>query len=147
MERILAATFLLGGALGQAERGSAAASADGTLYFFFSPDTPGAPAAAKTAQGLASQGKIKVRPVLLVEDWKTFRKPTAESHLYKTIRELGGRGDPPGVNIGVFDEEGLRLARAWKLTKLPAFVLVAHGKAHVVYGSKLSVDELEECGR
>lgn len=150
MERALAAALLFAGAAGVPPDGPQTGSAgDGTLYFFFSPDTPSAPAAASTLSkwAKAQEGKIHVRPVLLIEDWTTFRKATEESPLYRTVRELGGRGDPPGVPIPVFDEEGLRLARAWSLSRLPAFVLIARGKAHVIYGSKLSLDELSECGR
>src|ERR1041384_5898165 len=54
-----------------------------------------------------------------------------------TGRERGGGRKGPGVNIPVYDLEGSALARAWKLNRLPAFVLVAHGKAHVVYGTRI----------
>jgi hypothetical protein len=148
MERILAAALMLAGAAGVPPEGpQTGLVGDGTLLFFFSPDTSSAPAAATTLSKLAKakEGKIRVRPVLLVEDWKTFRSATEESPLYRTVRELGGRGDPPGVPIPIFDEDGLRLARAWSLSRLPAFVLISHGKAHLVYGSRVTLEDLLEC--
>jgi hypothetical protein len=150
MDRLLAAAVLLGGALGfPSPARPGGGPEDGTLYLFFSPDNPFSPAAAKTLSAVArgEKGKIKVRPVLLVEDWAAWKKPTEDAPLYRTIRELGGSGGPPGLGLPVYDLEGLRLARTWKLSRLPAFVLVAQGKAHVVYGTRLDLEELLRCGQ
>jgi len=150
MGRVLTSAFLLAGTWSfPAGPSGTEETPDGTLYFFFSPATPSAPAAARALASVAkaTPGKIRIRPVLLVENWKALKKPTEESPLYRTVRELGDRSDARGVHIPIFDEAGRRLARAWKLSRLPAFLLVVHGKAHVVTGSRLSLDELSECER
>jgi hypothetical protein len=151
MRRLLAAVLaLVGGAGARADDSPAKTPPDGTLFFFFSRTDPLSSAAAKSLGGLAAApkgGGIRIRPVLLVEDWKAWKKPTEESPLFRTIRELGGGRSGPGVNIPVYDLAGLALARAWKLNRLPAFVLVAHGKAHVVYGTRIDLAELSRCER
>ena len=151
MKLILAAVLALVGTPGaQADGPKPKASLDGTLFFFFSGTDPLSSAAAKSLGGLAAalkEGGVRMRPVLLVEDWKAWKKPTEDSPLFKTVRELGGGRNGPGVNIPVYDLEGLALARAWKLNRLPAFVLVAHGKAHVVYGTRIDLAELSRCER
>lgn len=150
MERVLAVTVLFGGWLSPQERNpGSGTAAEGTLYFFFSAESPHSPPAAKAFSALLAshKGKFKPRPVLLVEDWKAWKRPTQDAPLYRAVRELGGENGPPGVNLAVFDEEGLRLAKGWKLTRLPAFVLVAHGKAHLVYGTRVALEELLGCER
>lgn len=145
--RLIAAMALLGGMPTPSQAGGA--PEEGTLYFFFSPENPFSPAAAKTASAIATtqKGRIKVRPVLLVEDWAAWKRPTEDAPLYLTVKALGGANGPPGLNLPVYDVEGLHLARAWNLSRLPAFVLVAQGKAHVVYGTRLDLDDLARCGR
>jgi hypothetical protein len=148
MSRLLAAVLFLAGV--EAPEPSPQAPGDlaqGTLYFFFSPANPFSPAAAKTASAIAKKGKLRVRPVLLVEDWTAWKKPTEDAPLYRTLRELGGQSGPPGLGLPVYDLEGLRLARTWNLSQLPAFVLAAQGKAHVVYGTRLDLEDLTRCGR
>jgi hypothetical protein len=49
--------------------------------------------------------------------------------------------------LQVFDEEALRLARAWKLTRLPALVLVNGGRAHVLQGGAHGLEDLFGCGK
>jgi len=150
MGRLLAGVLLFAGAETREAGGrSPEETPERTLYFFFSPEPPSAPTAARALATLAKagDGSLQVRPVLLVEDWKAWKKPSEKSPLTQAVRELAARSEPRGVRLPVFDEEGLRLARAWKLSRLPAFVLVAHGKAHVVYGSRVALEELSECDR
>jgi hypothetical protein len=150
MSRLLAAVLFLAGVETPEPRPQAAGDpASGMLYLFFSPDNPFSPAAAKTASAIAiaQKGKVRVRPVLLVEDWTAWKKPTEDAPLYRTIRELGGQSGPPGLGLPIYDLEGLRLARAWNLSRLPAFVLAAQGKVHVVYGTRLDLEDLARCGR
>src|SRR6516225_9780538 len=118
VERLIAAVVLLGVVPSpESPARTGGAPEDGTLYLFFSPDNPFSPSAAKTASDIArrEKGKIRIRPVLLVEDWGAWKKPTEDAPLFRTVRELGGRGEPPGINLPVYDLEGLRLARAWNL--------------------------------
>jgi hypothetical protein len=117
------------------------------LYFFFSPDT-GPDAARKVVTFAKAQARtIEVRPVILVEDWTKIRKVAEDSPLLQVVRELGRLREPEGVDIRLFDEEGLRLARLWNLSRLPASVLVAHGHAHVVQGSQSAPGSLLGCDR
>lgn len=114
------------------------------LYFFFSEKTPSAPETAKAIAAFMASGKgqVELRPALLVEDWNSFLKVDDSSPLYRTIRELGKQ-----VPLQVFDEEALRLALAWKITRLPALVLVANGRAHVLTGAVTGIDDLWGCSR
>ena len=142
------ATVALLALLGTARGGTEARGdeAEGrALYFFFSEKTPSTPEAAKAVAAFMAKAQpdLSLRPVLLVEDWNTFLKVSEASPLYLTMRELG-RSTP----VQVFDEEGLRLAQAWKITRLPALALVSRGRAHVLQGSVLSgLDDLLGCTR
>jgi len=149
MSRLLAAILFLAGVETPEPHTRATGDPLVTLYFFFSSDNPFSPAAAKTASAMAvsQKGKVRVRPVLLVEDWTAWKKPTEDAPLYRTIRELGGQSGPPGLGLPVFDLGGLRLARAWNLSRLPAFVLATQDKVHVVYGTRLDLEDLARCGR
>jgi hypothetical protein len=144
---LLATLTLLGAPAARDEGPQAKDSLEGTLFFFFSGGDAFSPAAARSLAGsaVAPKAGVRVRPVLLVEDWKAWTKATPESPLFRTLRELGGGRNGPGVNIPVYDLEGLALARAWKLSRLPAFVLVAHGRAHVVYGTRIDLAEVSGC--
>ncbi len=146
MMRILAALLALPGLAG-APVPAASEGEEKRLYFFFSEKTPSAP---ETAQAIAAflakapAAGIALRPALLVEDWSTFLKVDAASPLYQTIRQLG-KGIP--IQIQIYDEEALQLVEAWKITRLPAVVLVAKGRAHVLQGAVAGLEELLECSR
>jgi hypothetical protein len=114
------------------------------LYFFFSEKTPSAPETAKAIAAFMAKAPpdLTLRPVLLVEDWSTFLQVGEASPLYLTMRELG-RTTP----VQVFDEEGLKLAHAWRIARLPALGLVSRGRAHVLQGAVSGLDELLGCGR
>lgn len=117
------------------------------LYFFFSPDT-GAVAARKVVTfAKAHSGAIDVRPVILVEDWSKIRSAKEDSPLVLTVRELGRLREPEGVDIRLFDEEGLRLAMRWKISRLPALVLVCRKRAHLIQGTEGDLDLLAGCER
>ena len=120
-----------------------------TLYYFFSPETESASAGARILIAFAKAGheKLKIRPVVLIEHWERLRKVTPESILWKTVRELGRLREPAGVDIPLYDVEGLRLAKAWKITRLPAFVLVSHGRAHAIHGPNADLGSLQGCDR
>jgi hypothetical protein len=128
--------------------GQAPASGDeaerNTLYFFFSEKTSSAPEAAKSIVAFLARGKgdVVLRPALLVEDWTTFMKVGEASPLYLTMRQLGKT-----TPVQVFDEEALKLGQAWKIARLPALVLVAHGRAHVLQGAVAGLEELLGCSR
>lgn len=114
------------------------------LYVFFSEKTPGASEALRAARTFLKKvgGEGELRPAFLVEDWKSFRKLDPDSPLYLAIRELG-----EGAPLQIFDEEALRFARAWKLTRLPAFVWVERGRAHLFQGSSRELEDLFQCTR
>jgi hypothetical protein len=106
--------------------------------------TSSAPEAAKVITAFLAKGKEEVvlRPALLVEDWSTFLKVGEASPLYQTMRQLG-----KVTPVQVYDEEALKLAQAWRITRLPALVLVAHGRAHVLQGAVAGLEELLGCSR
>ena len=120
-----------------------------TLYYFFSPETETGPAGAKTLIAFAKVGheKLRIRPVVLIERWEGLRKVTPEPVLWKTVQELGRLREPAGVDIPLYDVEGLALAKAWKIARLPAFVLVSRGRAHLVHGPSADLGSLVGCER
>jgi len=113
-----------------------------TLYFFFSENTPGAPEAARAVANFvkAHSGPLDLRPALLVQDWTALGKITEESPLFRTLRELQ-------VPLQVYDQDALRLAARWKVTHLPAAVLVRDGRAHLIEGADLDPASLFRCSR
>ena len=112
------------------------------LYFFFSEKTEGAPEATRAVMTFLAchPGEGVLRPALLVQDWKELGQVTEESPLFRTLRELR-------VPLRVYDEEALRLAAAWKISRLPAAVLVRDGRAHVVQGTSLDLESLFRCSQ
>lgn len=113
-----------------------------TLYFFFSERSTGG---AQTARAVAAflkahPGEIALRPALLVEDWTGLGRLTEDAPLYRTVRGLG-----EGTPIQVYDPEVLRLAGAWKITRLPAVALVKNGKTHLIQGSGPDLEALWRC--
>ena len=147
--KVLIGCLALGGALPLWGEAQGRGKEQDTLYYFFSPETPSAPAGAKTLADFVKSrpGQFKVRPVVLVEHWEGLRKVTPESAIFKTIRELGHLREPEGVDIPLFDLEGLKLAKAWKITRLPAFVLVSRGRAHAIHGPNADLGSLLGCER
>src|SRR5260221_6536319 len=116
------------------------------LYFFLSPSaTGGAEAARRAAEFVkGTNGRVRLRPVLLVQDFKSVGKVEEASPLYKTIKELQTLGT---LDIPLYDEEGLDLAVRWEIRSVPTFVLVRRGQAHRALGPKVKVEELLECNR
>lgn len=115
-----------------------------TLYFFFSPAAAGSLEGAKRAVQFikAGKGQVKLRPVMLLDDFSVIRKVEEASPLYKALKELQTLGP---LDIPLYDEEGLDLAQRWEVRSVPAFVLVAGGRAHRVLGPVVKLEELLEC--
>lgn len=126
------------------EGGPSRDSGAGTLYFFFSPTSTGSLEGAKRAVAFikGQKGQIKLRLVLLLDDFSVIRKVEESSLLAKTLRELQTQG---ALDIPLYDEEGLLLAQRWELKSVPAFVLVARGQAHRAVGPVVKLEELLEC--
>ena len=85
-----------------------------------------------------------VRPCLLAEDFTALKK-VKEVHALnlKALRDLVGEG----FGLPVVDEEGLAMARAIRIERLPAYALVdrASRRAHVVYGRGARLSEVFPC--
>ena len=142
-------TLALLGTAGTFGPGTEAADDRDILYFFFGTESAADAALARAVVRVARarRGKLDVRPVILVEDFRHLRATTEKSPLFQTVRELGRLHDPEGTDIRIYDEEGLRLAAAWKIARLPAAVLVRRDKAHLVQGSLADLDMLFGCDR
>jgi hypothetical protein len=115
-----------------------------TLYYFFSPATAGSLDGAKRAVTFMKEqkGRVKLRLVMLLDDFSIIRKLEESSPLYKTLKELQSQGT---LDIPLYDEEGLGLAERWGIRSVPAFVLVSHGRAHRAIGPVVNLQELFEC--
>lgn len=122
---------------------------EATLYFFVTPEAEGGPEGAKTAMHFAAAHapRVSLRPVLLAQDFKVLRIINEECPLYRTLKALEKDGKPGGLNIPLFDEEGLSLAMAWEIKRVPAFVLVRNGHAHAMAGANAELERLWECSR
>ena len=126
-----AATIVLGGALLM----TAPAADDEAVYYFFSPDMP-APAAARAAVGAARRSRV--RPCLLIEDFR--KSPEGNPEFLETVRVLGGP-------ISVYDLEAVALAKRFGIRRLPAIVIARQGRVHVAYGDKLTLQDGEACSK
>jgi hypothetical protein len=115
-----------------------------TLYFFFTPDAPGAPEAARRVVAFVKErkGKVRLRPVLLVSDFAALGKVEEKTPVHCAIKELGALGT---LDIPLYDEEGLTLAERWRIRSVPAFVLVGSRRAHLVTGGVVDLASLMEC--
>jgi hypothetical protein len=122
----------------------AGAAPESALYFFFTPDGPGGASAARHASQFVkeSKGRVRLRPVVLVSEFKGIGKLQESSPFYQTLRELQSLGK---LDIPLYDEEGLALAETWEIRSVPAFVLVSRGRAHRALGPRANLEELLEC--
>lgn len=85
-----------------------------------------------------------IRPCLLLENPGAIKSPK-QVHVenVKALSELVG----PGFELPLLDEEGLSMARALGIERLPAFCLVdsASRRAHVAYGRGAHLGEVFRC--
>ncbi len=115
-----------------------------TLYYFIAPAAAGSLEGAKRALAFLKRhpGQVKLRLVMLLDDFSVLRKVEESSPLYKTLKELQSLGT---LDLPLYDEEGLDLAERWEVRSAPAFVLVAHGHAHRTLGPIVDLEELLQC--
>jgi len=116
------------------------------LYLFLTPNSGGAPEAARRAAEFVKKHprEVRLRPVLLVGDFGLVARADPEGPLFKAVRELGRAGP---VDIPLYDEEGLRLAERWKVNEVPAYVLVRGGRAHRIMGDGADLEEVFACSQ
>lgn len=106
---------------------AAPAGGDEEAWVFFSPDSPDATALIRSLDGL------RVRPVLLVEDYARGREPSGD--FLRTIAAAGP--------VGAADAEGLALAEKLGIRDLPVAALRRGGRWHLGSDGK----ELLRCSR
>jgi hypothetical protein len=126
------------------ERG-AAAKPPRVLWIFFSHAEMDLRADLQVLGRLKHDGVgFAIRPCFLVDDFGAL-KTVKDLHVQNTnaLRGLVG----PGFGLPMLDEEGLSMARALAIERLPAFCLVdaSTGRAHVVYGRGARLSELLTC--
>ena len=124
--------------------GDADRKAGSILYFFFTPDAAGAIDAARHAVEFvrSSRGRVRLRPVLLVSQFRGLGMLQESSPFYRSLKELQAL---EALNVPLYDEEGLELAERWELRSTPSFVVVTAGRAHRVAGSRAKLEDLLEC--
>ena len=119
------------------------------IYFFFSPEAPGSDKLAQEVVRLANEATphaTPIRPVLLLEDFGSLSQPSRHASLIRALKILG-KANGRGLDIPLYDEEGLRLAKSWGIRTLPAIVLIRKGRAHVFEGSGIDPSDLKDLGR
>lgn len=133
--------------LGASEHPAGSCGAPATLFFFFTPEAPGGPRAALLARRFLARHEkdVRIRPVLLAQDFRALRTLTEESPLYRTLKELESGSRPGSLDLPLYDEEGLELSERWDVRSVPAFVLVREGRAHRTIGSSPDLEHLWEC--
>lgn len=144
---LLAAVSLLPAQLGMAPQDRARAPKE--LWIFFSPGDADFTKTLSDVQGLVRSGTaVRLRPVFLVDDHSVLKNPSeALAQNVKGLRALIGEE----FAMRVWDDDGLAVARALRLERLPAMVLVdrdrggAPVKAHVAYGAGVNLKELCQC--
>ena len=117
------------------------------LFIFITPESDAGPRASRAAKAFIGRHdkEIRLRAVLLAQDFRTLRTLTDRSPLYQTIKELEAGSKPGSLDIPLYDEEGLRLAERWGIRSVPAFVLVRAGYAHSTAGAASDLEKLWEC--
>lgn len=115
-----------------------------TLYFFFTPESRGAAEGARKAVEFvkARPNQVRLKPVLLLSKFEGVGKLDDKSPLYLSLKELQALG---GLDIPMYDEDGLRLAEAWEIRSVPSFVLVEGGRAHRAVGPRANLNDLGDC--
>lgn len=146
---LIVAACLVPALLGMApeERGAAPTE----LWIFFSPADGEFTKTLAVVQGLArTESGVRLRPVLLVDDAGLLKKPTeALAQNVKGLRALIGEK----FGMRVWDDDGLAVARALGIERLPAVVRLDRDragvptKAHVAYGTEVNVKELCRCDK
>lgn len=125
------------------ERGAVAKPARVLWIFYSHAETDLRPDLAALGR-LVSVGRVAVRPCYLVDDFAAI-KTVKDVHVQNTnaLRDLVG----PGFKLPLLDEEGLAMARALSIERVPAFCLVDSdtGRAHVLYGRGGRLSELMSC--
>jgi len=126
---------------------SASPGGSTVLYFFTTPEAEGGPEGARRAVAFSKKysGRVTLRPVLLVRDFKSLKGLTEKSNLARTVKELEVGRKPGTLDIPLYDEEGLHLAERWEIRAVPAFVLVNSGRAHRMAGASADLELLWEC--
>lgn len=114
------------------------------LRLFFSPDAPPSKMTVTRFRKIqASKPGMEVDLHLLVADFRTLS--SAPSGAFQTAVKTLQETAEPQFGLSIFDEEGLRLAARYGLSRLPAAVLEHGGRIHVAYGSDPDLEELLRC--
>ena len=114
------------------------------VRIFFSPEAlPSERTLARLRKIQAGHAGMRIDHHLLLGDFRDLSlTPSLEFQAaVKALRENGG----PKFGLSIFDEEGLRLATSYGLTKLPALVLERGGRVHVAYGADPDIEEFLKC--
>ena len=114
------------------------------VRIFFSPEAPHSERTlARLRKTQTERPGMRVDHHLLVGDFRdlSLTPSAAFQAAVKALRE--GEGTEFGLSI--FDEEGLRLATSYGLSRLPALVLEHGGRVHIAYGSDPDLEELLKC--
>ena len=117
---------------------------DPCLRLFFSPDAPPSERTLARLRKMQSDHPgLRIDHHLLVGDFRDLSLTPSEKFqaAVKALRDSGG----PEFGLSIFDEEGVRLAALYRLTRLPAAVRERGGRAHVAYGSDPDLKELLQC--
>ena len=114
------------------------------LRVFFSPEAPPSERTlARLRKTQADHPGMRIDHHLLVGDFRdlSLTPSVGFQAAVKALRESGG----PEFGLSIFDEEGLRLAANYGLSRLPAVVLEHGGRVHVAYGSDPDIEEILKC--
>ncbi len=122
---------------------------DRTLWFFFAPSQRGlAKEVRRIGEVLRSHPEIGFRPCLVVDDWSLVRRPSQDfAETVKALRSLIG----PEFSLPLWDDEGLALARAIGVERVPAYALIETApkggtrRAHLAYGQGAKIEEILRC--
>jgi hypothetical protein len=114
------------------------------VRIFFSPEAPPSERAlARLRKIQAGHTGMRIDHHLLLGNFRDLSlTPSLDFQAaVKALRESGGQE----FGLSIFDEEGLRLATSYGLTKLPALVLERGGRVHVAYGADPDIEEFLKC--
>ena len=71
----------------------------------------------------------------------TLKKNDSFVRTLTALQELLGKS----LDLPIYDVEGLRLAKAWRISHLPALALKRGPRLHIVMGERGKPEDLDRC--
>jgi hypothetical protein len=98
-------------------------------------------AVARETEELVERIGTEARFVMLVEDFGGLEKEFGRREVIELLRKIAARGR----EIGIWDVEGVELAKRLGVREVPAVAVRRAGRWHVAAGARADSREIERC--